>query len=409
MVRAWYCGAFAFMGGDTTKPNIAAGVSVSAMLRQELGYKGSVLWRMNAGMGDAVVAPLYQALVARGVRVELFHRVTALHPAENGARVDRIDLCRQVPSPGDYDPLVDVLGLPCWPNTPVWERLSGGDAWRTAGVDFEAEDGPEATGVTLRQGDDFDKVVLAISVAALPAICAELLADPRRPRFAAMVANASTCMTQGFQVWMNAGLTDGLGWKHGSDISSTYVEPLDTYCDMSQLIDAEAWPADAGVRSIAYFCGVLADRLDDTQDTATRRAHDAGVAFLRDCSGALWPGAVVGGGFDFGLLVDPDGADGEERFDRQFWRANFAATERYVLTPMGSVKHRLAAGDSEWDNLVYAGDWTHTGVDLGCVEAAVMSGMQASRALSGSPAVVHGEDHRWLAGHGRHGAPSPHG
>jgi hypothetical protein len=32
-----------------------------------------------------------------------------------------------------------------------------------------------------------------------------------------------------------------------------------------------------------------------------------------------------------------------------------------------------------------AGDWTRTGLNIGCVEAAVISGLLASHALSGYP------------------------
>jgi hypothetical protein len=43
---------------------------------------------------------------------------------------------------------------------------------------------------------------------------------------------------------------------------------------------------------------------------------------------------------------------------------------------------------------VLAGDWTRTIISAGCIEAATMSGMQASRAISGYPAVVFGERKR---------------
>ena len=42
-------------------------------------FKGSIFWRMQAGSGDVVFAPLYQALRARGVRFSFFHRVHDLH------------------------------------------------------------------------------------------------------------------------------------------------------------------------------------------------------------------------------------------------------------------------------------------------------------------------------------------
>jgi uncharacterized protein with NAD-binding domain and iron-sulfur cluster len=42
-------------------------------------------------------------------------------------------------------------------------------------------------------------------------------------------------------------------------------------------------------------------------------------------------------------------------------------------------------------NLFLVGAWTRNGRSYGCVEAAVMSGRQAARAISGAPLVVFGE------------------
>ncbi len=62
-----------------------------------------------------------------------------------------------------------------------------------------------------------------------------------------------------------------------------------------------------------------------------------------------------------------------------------------MLTPAGSTKHRLAPGDSGFENLVLAGDWTRTPVNAGSVEAAVQSGRAAAAALiaaAGEPLAV---------------------
>ena len=83
---------------------------------------------------------------------------------------------------------------------------------------------------------------------------------------------------------------------------------------------------------------------------------------------------------------------GLARFDSQFWLGNYQPTERYVLTPAGSVQHRLGRDQSGYENLFLAGDWIKTGLDAGCVEAAVMGGMQASRAICGVPEEILGED-----------------
>jgi predicted NAD/FAD-dependent oxidoreductase len=43
---------------------------------------------------------------------------------------------------------------------------------------------------------------------------------------------------------------------------------------------------------------------------------------------------------------------------------------------------RLAPDRSGYENLVLAGDWTDCGLNAGCIEAAVLSGVQAAAALN---------------------------
>jgi len=69
--------------------------------------------------------------------------------------------------------------------------------------------------------------------------------------------------------------------------------------------------------------------------------------------------------------------------DFQFWRANIDPTERYVLSSKGSIKHRLKSGEPSFGNLYLARDWTDNGLNIGCVEAAATSGIQAARAILG--------------------------
>jgi uncharacterized protein with NAD-binding domain and iron-sulfur cluster len=66
-----------------------------------------------------------------------------------------------------------------------------------------------------------------------------------------------------------------------------------------------------------------------------------------------------------------------------------------VLSVPGSASHRISPLDNTYDNLTIAGDWTDCSLNLGCVEAAVMSGRLASHAISGFPALedIIGFDH----------------
>jgi hypothetical protein len=258
---------------------------------------------------------------------------------------------------------------------------------------------------TLRVGVDFDLVVLAVGLGAVPHVCREIVA--RDPRWRAMVDHVKTVATQAFQVWLSSDMAE-LGWKHGPVAVSGFVEPFDTWADMGHLLQREVWQGRA--RSLAYFCSVLPDAdVAATGDAATPAAvaalreqvrRDAATFLDRDV-GHLWPRAVVDGRFRWDLLVAPRDDDprpgnaGSERFASQFWTANVSPTERYTLSLPGSTSYRISPLDRTYDNLTVAGDWTACGFNAGCVEAAVMSGRLAAHALSLRPSLeeITGYDH----------------
>ncbi|HEY4096224.1 MAG TPA: NAD(P)-binding protein [Baekduia sp.] len=396
ILRAFYQLCFAYEGGDRARPCLAAGKALQAMLRMCVGYRGSLMWKMQAGMGDAIFAPMYEALRARGVRFQFFHEVTDIGLSEDGQLVERLSIRRQAQTVGDeYEPLIpDAGGLLSWPHEPRWDQLVDGEALQAAGVAFEAcESAPDAELLELRVGEDFDDVVLNLSIGSLEPVSGDLRA--KQPRFAAMLDHAMTVPTQALQVWMTAD-REQLGFRPDGMVSGAYVEPLDTLCDMSHLLPREGWPPATEVKSISYFCGTMTDVPGETQEHATERAREAGLVHLRENATVIWPGArTPAGGYDFGLLYDPEDRVGEERVAAQYWRANIFGSERYVLTPPGSIAFRLRPSESGASNLALAGDWTRNGICGGSVEAAVTSGKLASQFLSGFPEVVPGTE-GWL-------------
>jgi len=396
VLRSVYDVAFAYPEGDIDKANCAAGTATGDLLKLVFGFRGSIMYKMQAGMGDVVFTPLYEVLQRRGVRFEFFHAATRLGLAPDADVVDEIDVVRQVElAPGRelYDPLVTVEKLPCWPSEPRWDWLEEG----AQGTNFEAELNPLGRPARkLRRGHDFDQVVLGIPVGALPDICGELMA--RSERFDRGVRSAVTVRTQAFQLWA-VKTSEELGWTHSENsVAGCYVEPLDTYCDMTHLLPRESWTPADGVKTIAYVCGVLDDRPGEDAAAATKRVRENAIDFVEGDLPVLWPGARGRGRarFDWNVLQDREGRSGRARFDAQYHRANVTPWERYVLTPAGSVKHRLPSGDSGFINLVLAGDWTSNGIDGGCVEAAAISGIEAARALTGSELPVPGSSTDWL-------------
>jgi uncharacterized protein with NAD-binding domain and iron-sulfur cluster len=395
VIKALYDLVFAYRDGDKQRPDLAAGKALQAMIRIAFEYKGAVLWKMQAGMGDTVFTPLYDVLRRRGVRFRFFHQVTNIGVADDGRSVSTIEVQPQVRlKRRHYDPIVTVDGLRCWPSEPRWTQLQDGDELEQQKVNFEYECNPLGLEpLTLHAGRDFDEVVLGISAGALPGICGELV--DANPRFKRMLDHADTVMTEGIQLWLCRDASQ-CGWQFESAIATSYVDCADTYSNMPQLLARERWPGPDCPRDVVYLCGVIDQTAVQTQDDADARVRANAVDFLRRDAKAVWP-TLVGpdGDFDWSGLFDCSGAEGEARLDAQFLRANFQPTERYVMTRAGSVPHRLAADESGFDNLKLAGDWTRNGLDGGSVEAAVTSGMQASRAICGSPREIQGEK-GWL-------------
>ena len=59
-----------------------------------------------------------------------------------------------------------------------------------------------------------------------------------------------------------------------------------------------------------------------------------------------------------------------------------------MQSPPGSTQFRLRPWQTGFANLLIAGDWTYTGLNVGSVECAVMSGRLVSHALTGSPTLL---------------------
>jgi hypothetical protein len=66
-----------------------------------------------------------------------------------------------------------------------------------------------------------------------------------------------------------------------------------------------------------------------------------------------------------------------------YTRANVDPSDRYVQSLPGSGAHRIPADASGFDNLTVAGDWTDSGLNAGCIEAATISGLQAANTVLG--------------------------
>jgi uncharacterized protein with NAD-binding domain and iron-sulfur cluster len=387
LIRGTYDLVFGYEEADPERPAFPAGLMMFLCGLGVFTYRGAIFWKMTAGMGDVVIAPIYEVLRRRGVRFEFFHRLDGLHLDPGRRRISAVSLGRQaVLADGvdEYQPLVRARGLPVFPSAPVAGQIARGAAAEHMETFFGARDDVETR--VLRDGVDFDELVLAVSLGMVPIVAPELLADRREWRD--MTTHVKTVATQAFQLWLRPD-EQTLGWDRPGATLSAYERPFETWSSMAQTLWAEDWPAGDHPGAVAYFCGSLdapwppAEPLDQYVRSCRQRVYANAATWLDRHVGLFLPNSTGAAGFDWSLLVGVDGQRGSEALATQHVSVNIDPSDRYVQSVPGSDRYRLRPDESGYDNLALAGDWTDCGMNAGCIEAAVTSGLQAANYLLG--------------------------
>ena len=230
----------------------------------------------------------------------------------------------------------------------------------------------------LTKGKDFDLVIFGASLASLPLIAPKLLAEDSN--MALMVEKVATNATQAVQTFSSQTLAQA-GWSISDielPITSGLLRPFDTWAVMNQLIPYEQWPSDtkARVNSIHYHCCVLANRHGNQVEATEQVAYNA-KQFIQGPFKGILPN------FDSDCVLNTP--------QRHYFRANTYGSERYVVSHVGTSKYRLKTDQTRFNNLYLTGDWIQNGINIGCIEGAVTSGLLTSRAICGFPVEIEGE------------------
>jgi uncharacterized protein with NAD-binding domain and iron-sulfur cluster len=331
--------AFAYAEGKPEQPSCSAATGVYGLLRLLLTYRGAIMWKMNAGMGEVVFAPIYEALLRRGVKFHFGHEVEQISLARRNGRA----LAKQIvfgPAKGYVAPSkLEHLSVE---NGPLAGKLP---YWRAQ------EQRRMRTPAPINLGPN-DMVVYGLPVGTIAGVI------PRAPEpWRICAEKVKTVSTACLQLWLNVPVDRYAPWSTPDVTAGAYAEPFDTWSDMKVLAGEVATRKAKPIRSVAYFTNVAPDGVSE-QDL--RALVDA---FITGELTALWPQ------FDPNMVVD------------KYPRLNDDASDRYTLSLPGSMAARLSPQDDSIANVRPVGDWTRTSISAGCIEAAVISGMIAARVL----------------------------
>src|SRR5262245_4465604 len=382
LIRAGYQACFA--ESNSGQRSMAASVALYGLFRM-LDYRGAPWYAMKAGTADCVFVPIYLLLRKRGVQFKFFHQVKKPRLSRDAKKVEKNEFNIQTKIKGTYDPLIEVevdnQKYKAWPNAPRREQFA--DPQYAKGVNFENPNNrpTKEPPVVLHRGLDsdngFDCAVLGIPVGALPEICSEL--SEADPRWKDMFDSIGTAKTQALQIWFKRSAVE-MGYhsqskctelpKEARACATGYEPPFDTYKDLSEL----KYRGERQIGHLASLCGRF--DLDEAKgpvdhEEAEEIVRTNAKEFLQDKSDVWWP------------------ARDKDDIASLHTKANVLPSELYILSLPDTNRFRLHSDDSGFENLFLAGDWTFTDLNVGCFEAATISGMMASRKICGEPQHIY--------------------
>lgn len=401
LVRFFYTGTFSDLVNDQGGA-IAAGTAVQFLLHS-VGYKGSFVFQFRYGTGDTMVMPLYQVLKARGINFKFFQKINQVN-YDPGGSIEKIDLARQVDlSVPEYDPVYSTFDqIKAWPSAPLYDQINPAQAAKLRADNIDLEDPwanwQDVEEYSLNRGVDFDEVILGIPVGTLKTICSSIV--DQVDAWKQMTTQVKTTPTQSAQLWLLPTLADlgfdpadwGLPPVNGAANVVVYQNPMYSWLDSSLVLPNENWPADNKPQFLAYYTGayVLEAPLPPFSDhaypalqlgylkrTFRQWLHDNMAFFWPDVTSIPYPT-----GLDFSHLVGQHTDDSpQEKYESQYFRINVRPSDHYTLSVPKSGQHRLKTDASGFDNLFLCGDWIDFGINVGYIDGAIQSGLQAGQAL----------------------------
>jgi uncharacterized protein with NAD-binding domain and iron-sulfur cluster len=355
IVRGFYAGLFARAG------ELAAGVGLRAVLRVFFDYPDALVYRMQSGMGEVVVAPLYRALRKHNVEFHFLKRLTNLEVG--GDRVTTLHfekLGDLQPGYVPYKTKQTLHGeLDYFPSTPPPEaRLPPPRAGELHRMHCRLPTDHGAPEV-IELGRE-DCVILAIPPKALNRVASALKQEGAWEAFLEGATATQSRPIASAQIWWKD--RGGPGQRIAGSVAAGHQLPFDVWADMSHVLSYEGVPHDA--IELDYLCGCRPGDSEATQDAELQRVEAAVDEWL-----AKEGTYMIGRSFD------------KSREAARYIAASLEPSDEYVLSLPNTIAHRIHPADTGFTNLRVAGDWVKNGIDCGCVESAVVGGRMAAESI----------------------------
>ena len=410
-VKFHYDLMIAYRNGDINQPSMEAGAALKIWLNLYFCFDDAPYFDQQGGLGDIIFAPMYQLLRKKGVNFKFFHKVEDLNLNINNSRlIEKIKLTKQVDLVHEeYDPLINVKGLPSWPNEPKYEEIEQEQAkllqkhdtdlesfWTRWPHVYEEHFKKPLPEVILKRGKDFDIIVFGIPVGSLPYLCSELLEVSPKLR------DASKHMGKvpSFQLQLNVDETrENLESKSHRDIVDPRREnAVYMLSDNDPHLKFESWESlRMNPKSIAYITTMKSTEeippgTCSSSPYVKRMNRNFAVSITQSLLKNNWPNAYKDGNFKWDILTDPENRTGEERLDAQFWHSNFNPSDLYTPILTNTSQYRITTDGTGFHNIYFTGDWIENGFNC-CIEAAVTAGLLTSKAISGYPKEIFWEQY----------------
>ena len=411
-VKFHYDVILSYRNGNIEEPDLEAGTALKIGLPAWLCYDDIAFFKQQGPDGDVIFAPMYELLRKRGVSFKFFHKVEELKLDINNPKlVEQLRMTKQVELINEeYDPLIDVKGLPSWPNEPRYEEIDHEQAKLLKKYDIDLESFwtrwpsiyeehykqplPE---VILKRGQDFDIIVFGIPIGSLPYLGSELLETSQSLRDATKHIGRTSSVQ--VQLWTDI--------ARENLMSDSYIEFLDSnretvdytigYAEVN--LKLEDWKSlQMKPKSCTYFV-FLKDIKELPPSNYTLFPHDCKETVKKFVKSRIensfkvsLPNAYTNGNFNWEILTDPENRIGEERLDAQYFRVNVNPSDRFVQILSNTSQYRIRTDGAGFDNIYFTGDWIQNGFNC-CVEGALTAGMLTSKAISGYPKEISWEQY----------------